>query len=885
MTRLLEDFAQVSGDWFWEMDTDLRFTYFSSRWEQVFGYSPRREIGKSRLEMAVNADNKALWQAHLEDLLARRPFRDLTYPYRHQNGSIVWLRISGQPVFGPHGEFKGYRGVGTNVTAEVEAREKLANVLAELKSANAQLELQNLLFDAALNNMSHGLCMWDSDLRIIVCNRRFLEIYGFSADVVKPGISLRDVVRHSFEIGNHDDCSSAEELYASAVSELATRRGLTVERQLNGECTIMVIYRPMSDGRWVAIYEDITERKRYLQQLKQREEELRIQNERFDAAVSNICSGLSMFDADQRLIIMNRRYAEFFRLPEELTRPGVTLRQIREHRVKAGCAPVGEKSAFLGANLTGSKPWSYISELDDGRSISFRSVQTADGGWVGTHDDVTELRRAELSLTVERSRLSAALENMSQGLAMFDAERNLIVCNARYAEVYGLPFDLIKPGMSQADVLRLHVSHGVWTGGDPDAYVRNEILVASDREEGNSIRELPDGRVIAVNRRPTPGGGWVSTHEDITERRRMEAKVAHMARHDALTDLPNRHSFREEMDAALDRLNRTGETTAALCLDLDNFKAVNDTLGHPLGDRLLCQVGKRLKECLRGCDRVARLGGDEFAVLCPGSDPHQASTLARRIGEVLSAPYDVDGHHLVVGTSIGIAIAPADGTDPDQLLKKADLALYRAKAEGRGAFCFFEPEMDAHAQARRTLELDLRQALTCGEFELFYQPIVNASTGEVGSLEALIRWNHPGRGRISPAEFIPLAEDIGLIVPIGEWVLRQACGEAATWPDPIKVAVNLSPAQFRSKKLLQAVVGALSASGLVPSRLELEITESVLLHDRKATLETLHSLRQLGVRISMDDFGTGYSSLGYLRSFPFDKIKIDQSFVRDLDKT
>jgi diguanylate cyclase (GGDEF)-like protein len=381
-------------------------------------------------------------------------------------------------------------------------------------------------------------------------------------------------------------------------------------------------------------------------------------------------------------------------------------------------------------------------------------------------------------------------------------------------------------------------------------------------------------------------GGWVSTHEDITERRRAEERIAHMARHDALTDLPNRTLFREHLEQALGRVRRHGEQFAVLCLDLDQFKTVNDTLGHSVGDLLLRQVAQRLKDCLRESDTVARLGGDEFAVLQVGdAQPQHAGGLARRIVEVISAPYDVDGHHVVIGTSLGIAVAPNDGGDPDQLLKNADMALYRAKGSGRGTFRFFEAEMDAIAQSRRAMEIDLRKALSQGEFELFYQPLVATQTGRVGTFEALIRWNHPERGRVSPADFIPLTEEIGLIVPIGEWVLHRACEEAATWPDDIKVAVNLSAVQFRSKKLLQAVVGALAASRLAPHRLELEITESVLLQDSDETLAMLYSLRQLGVRISMDDFGTGCSSLSYLRSFPFDKIKIDQSFVQDLGKT
>ena len=322
---------------------------------------------------------------------------------------------------------------------------------------------------------------------------------------------------------------------------------------------------------------------------------------------------------------------------------------------------------------------------------------------------------------------------------------------------------------------------------------------------------------------------------------------------------------------------------AVLCLDLDRFKPVNDTLGHPVGDALLRAVAARLLACVREGDTAARLGGDEFAVLQAGAgQPEAAGALARRLVEALSAPYEVLGHQVVVGASVGVALAPGDGRDPDELLKRADMALYRAKADGRGTFRSFEPGMDARLQARRLLELDLRKALAAGELELHYQPLVDLRTGAVSALEALLRWRHPARGLVPPGEFVPLAEEIGLIVPVGGWVLRRACADAAGWPGGVRVAVNLSAAQFRGRELVAAVVGALAAAGLAPARLELEITETVLLRDGEATLATLRELRALGVRIAMDDFGTGYSSLGYLRSFPFDKIKIDRCFVRDL---
>ncbi|HEX4408415.1 MAG TPA: EAL domain-containing protein [Xanthobacteraceae bacterium] len=372
---------------------------------------------------------------------------------------------------------------------------------------------------------------------------------------------------------------------------------------------------------------------------------------------------------------------------------------------------------------------------------------------------------------------------------------------------------------------------------------------------------------------------------DVTERKAAEARIAYMAHHDALTGLPNRILFHERLNELLARVRRTGESLAVHCLDLDHFKGVNDTLGHPIGDELLQTVAKRLGHCLRDTDTVARLGGDEFAVVqFPLRGPHEASALANTLIDVVSKSYEVHGHEFVVGASIGIALAPSDGDSADALLRNVDMALYRAKAEGRGSAHFFEPDMDRRIQARRVLELDLRKAFANGEFELYYQPLVSLDTDAISGFEALLRWRHPERGMIAPAEFIPLAEEIGLIVQLGEWVLRQACTEAMRWPSDLKIAVNLSPAQFRSRGVIKAVLTALAYSRLAADRLELEITESVLLGETEANLATLHQLREIGVRISMDDFGTGYSSLSYLRCFPFDKIKIDRSFVSELSE-
>jgi len=477
--------------------------------------------------------------------------------------------------------------------------------------------------------------------------------------------------------------------------------------------------------------------------------------------------------------------------------------------------------------------------------------------------------------------LDTVLNNMCQGVLMFDNDAHMVFCNQRYIEMYGLSPELVVPGCGLRELLNHQRAVGTFCG-DEESYIVELLDVLAQGKASNAVAKATDGRVFSIVNKPIAGGGWIATHEDISDRQRAEERIVHMARHDALTDLPNRTMFRERLEYELKRIKR-GDALAVLCLDLDHFKSVNDTLGHPVGDELLKVVAERLRRCIREPDTIARLGGDEFAIIMTGMHaPTDPVVLAKRIRQAVIKPYILDGHQILADISIGISLAPIDATEPDLLLKNADMALYGAKADGRGTYRFFEPEMDARMKARRELDMDLRKALANGEFRLHYQPLVNIQNNEITAFEALLRWNHPIRGLVPPAEFIPIAEETGLIIPLGEWVLRGACQETANWPTNIKVAVNLSPAQLNSRNFTDVVVNALAASGVSANRLQLEITETVLLQNTFNTLATLQKLRALGVQIALDDFGTGYSSLSYLRSFPFDKIKIDRSFIQDL---
>lgn len=486
---------------------------------------------------------------------------------------------------------------------------------------------------------------------------------------------------------------------------------------------------------------------------------------------------------------------------------------------------------------------------------------------------------AQYRLSIEKQRLDTAINNMTQGLLLFDSSARLVVCNAKYMEMYHLSPEVVGPGCTLHEV----ISHRKATGsfsGDVEEYCE-EILRSKDRS-GNRVAQTSDGRLVEITTEPLADGGWLVTHEDVTDRVRAQERIAHLAYYDALTDLPNRTLFREHVERKLSGIG-PGERFAILFIDVDEFKSVNDSLGHHVGDELLKSVASHLRQCVGPNDFVARLGGDEFAIVKVGfREESELVDLVENIHLAIRRPAKCLGHDVSADASIGIAIAPDHGTSMDELLKNADLAMYAVKASGRRTFRFFVPEMDARMKSRRAMEADLKQALEQGGFEVHYQPALDLTGNVVTGCEALLRWRHPDRGMISPAEFIPVAEETGLIVELGEWVLRKACADAAGWPEGIKLAVNVSPLQFKSGTLALRVAAALAESGLSPDRLELEITEAVLIRDDEEALSVLHQLRDLGVRIALDDFGTGYSSLSYLRRFPFDKVKIDRSFVQDV---
>jgi diguanylate cyclase (GGDEF)-like protein/PAS domain S-box-containing protein len=597
-------------------------------------------------------------------------------------------------------------------------------------------------------------------------------------------------------------------------------------------------------------------------------------HERLREAIDLLPQGIVFLDAEGRYILWNKKYAEIYKRSSDLFEHGARLEDTIRIGVERGDYPEasGREEAWIAERLTklyqpGER---HEQTLADGRVILIEERLTSDGGVIGLRVDITELKQREASF-----RLLFDSNPVPMIVCAMDGERILSVNDAAAAHY----------GYSRAEFEKLSIrSLQAFDTALPWIGDRS-----SDEQTARTWKHVrADGKLIdlAIYSRELVHGDQPAillALMDITERKRAEARLAFMAQHDGLTGLPNRNLLRQQMDDILLHTRRSAEKAAVLMLGLDNFKSVNDTLGHGVGDKLLRSVAKRLRSTLREEDALARLNSDEFAIVQSGvARPEDAALLAKRLLEAIREPYLLVGHSVVVGASIGIAMSPGDGEESEKLLKSADMALSRAKSEFRGTFSFFEAEMDARAKSRRKIETDLRDAIQNDGLRPYYQPLIDLSSGRITGLEALVRWPHPERGMISPAEFIPVAEDTGLINALGGLMLHRACMDAAEWPDDVRVAVNLSPLQFRTGNLLALVNDALRQSGLPARRLELEITETLVLEKSSQVLATLHALRALGVRISMDDFGTGYSSLSYLRNFPFDKIKIDQSFVRDL---
>jgi diguanylate cyclase (GGDEF)-like protein/PAS domain S-box-containing protein len=606
-----------------------------------------------------------------------------------------------------------------------------------------------------------------------------------------------------------------------------------------------------------------------------------------ETLLENIPHGVCMFDAQGGMILSNRHYGEMYGLAPEQTRPGAQMSDILDAHVASGHCPK-DAAGYVADHLAGAasrEPGYIVRELANGSVFAINRQPMPDGGLIEIHQDITRIRLTETWADAARQELIEMQFAIDQAVivAVTDLQGRITYANDNFCKLSGYTREEL-----------IGCNHRILNSGYHPQSMFRDMYRRIGRGEvwrGELCNRSKDGRLYWVDTVITAQLGhdgkpiaYMAIRVDITARKRAEARISYAARHDALTGLPNRAVLQEKMDEATARLARDGETFSVFMLDLDGFKYVNDTLGHAAGDRLLIELAERLKGSLRDNEMVARLGGDEFAVIqCGEADQREgAVALAVRLLDIVARPFDLDGHDLTVGTSIGIALAPENGTETGELMKKADLALYRVKAEGRNSFTFFDEKLSKDVSSRLKLANDMRAALSRDEFELHYQPVFDARTSRPCGMEALVRWRHPVNGLMSPDRFIWLAEETGLMERLGQWILERACRDAMAWPEHIKVAVNLSAAQFRSGALFDVILCALVESGLPPERLELEITESLLLENKENHRVVIQQLKNIGVTIVLDDFGTGYASLSYLTAFPFDKIKIDQSFTQGL---
>ena len=858
-------------------DADGRLTVWNERYENIYRMLPRGTIrqGASVYDLVrASADTgEPDFDAAIYVDKFRRELRETgksQSPNYRDNGRII--AISQTAIAGG-----GWVGIHDDVTAQ-----RMQAKLVEEKAA--ELELANARFDAALTNMSSGLAMFDADRKLIVWNERYEAMYEIPPGLLYQGLSIYDIVDHSvarnkknFDIGKFVD---------GFLDELnRTGEHLSVNHLADGR-VISITMSAIAGGGWVGTHDDITAQRKQAKLVEEKAAELELANARFNAALAHMSHGICLYDPGQRIIVANPRYAEIYRLHRDQVKPGTHIREVLQARVVAGTNFAVDPDAYTTVNV---KLPSETQELADGRVVVIKRQPMSNGGWLTTHEDVTAEKKSEkllaekaAELEVMNTRFSTALSNMAQGLCMFDGEKRLTVWNDRFVELYNIPPHLLRIGAPYADISGVRIARNMGKPVDhPDVAAKVAEMVALP-PDASRIDEMPDGRSILLTRQPMRGGGWVAMMEDITERRRAEAEIVHLARHDVLTGLANRAEFNARLEEASKRLKRNGGNVTVMMIDLDRFKVVNDTLGHLAGDQLLTEVARRLQATLRETDVLARLGGDEFAIIQEGGAEQRegAVALALRILDAIAKPFELNGQEMAVGTSIGIALAPENGVEPGELLKRADLALYTVKSSGRNDFRLFHDEMLEIVNTQQSAERELREAIAQGQFELHYQPVVDIKTRELVGVETLVRWRHPVKGLIPPDHFIPLAETTGLIAPLGEWILERACADAANWPAHVKVAINISAIQFKKGNLFELILAALVKTGLQPERLELEITETSLLENQEAHLTTIRQLKNLGLSIALDDFGTGFSSMNYLTIFPFDKIKIDKSFTK-----
>jgi diguanylate cyclase (GGDEF)-like protein/PAS domain S-box-containing protein len=870
------DLATANSDWFWEMGPDLRFSYVSSGLKRTLGIDPSMLIGKSRESIADLSSQSDLINEHLITLEQHKPFRNFVYRFIAGDGTDRFVSISGTPLFNDVGDFLGYKGTGLDLTDKIQA--------------DAETEAWKRKLSTTLETLSTGVALWDSEHRLVICNAAFRTMLGPNAGIAVPGASFRTIIRANIEAGQL--LPDTDDIEGYIDGRLAARSGdsTEIELQLSGSRWVLVSERRTPDGLRVATYTDISD-------IRKREDDLRDlldRNRQLLAAISATSSGVVILDATRTppaIVFANQAFQAITGYDDrDVALQGIEILfgpETKQHSVDRVIEALTDSDSLSLDMRTHRKSgdafWAQINispvRADNGETTAFAVLV----------DDVSERVDARRQLEESEQRYALAVAGANDGIWDWNMRTGRVYFSDRWKQMLGYADDDLKSDLDGwlglvhkedvEDVRNAIERHTL--GATPHFSSEHRILHKDGTFRWVSARGLI---VRDADNEPVRMAG---SFTEITDRKTFENQLFHDAFHDNLTDLPNRALFTDRLNHAINRSRRkSAEPFAVLFLDFDRFKIINDTLGHQVGDRMLMEISRRLNKCLRPSDTIARFGGDEFAVLIEDlHDKKEVIMVTERIIESMRRPFLLEGHEIVSSASIGIAIGEGDYTHTEDVLRDADIAMYEAKRGGKDRFVVFNSAMGATVVRALQIENDLRRAIERDELRLVYQPIVDLSTGHIASFEALLRWRHPVQGEISPAEFVPVAEDSGLIQDIGLWVLEAACRQTVDWmeayPDvpPIAMSVNVAPRQLGQPSLVGNVRRVLEETGVPPELLRLEITESAIMENRMLITERLEELKRLGVQLYVDDFGTGYSSLGHLQNFPIDALKIDRTFV------